>query len=253
MKLLTTRKERSIVMEQLRPVSKTERIVFPIVVTIAVALLVPSAASLVGMLMLGNLLRECGVTERLSKTAQNELCNIVTIFLGTNGTTSNSGIFTVSNTTILRFMFLRHGYLPSKVVTRSYIKKDKDYYMPIISVTTAEENLYDDSIGVYVDGVNGVEGRNHAKSNRNMDWERPVNVEILNANGDMIINQEAEFKVSGGWSRHFMPASFKIKASKNLMSSTTPMTRASDVSMTSVIISLDIGGIMRFTTCGRVT
>lgn len=80
MKLLTTRKERSIVMEQLRPVSKTERIVFPIVVTIAVALLVPSAASLVGMLMLGNLLRECGVTERLSKTAQNELCNIVTIF-----------------------------------------------------------------------------------------------------------------------------------------------------------------------------
>ena len=133
----------------------------------------------------------------------------------TNGTTSNSGIFTVSNTTILRFVFLRHGYLPSKVVTRSYIKKDKDYYMPIISVTTAEENLYDDSIGVYVDGVNGVEGRNHAKSNRNMDWERPVNVEILNANGDMVINQEAEFKVSGGWSRHFMPASFKIKASKN--------------------------------------
>ena len=79
---LTTRKERSIVMQQLRPVSKTERIVFPIVVTIFVALLVPSAAALVGMLMLGNLLRESGVTERLSKTAQNELCNIVTIFLG---------------------------------------------------------------------------------------------------------------------------------------------------------------------------
>ena len=82
MMLLTTRKERSIVMQQLRPVSKTERIVFPIVVTIFVALLVPSAAALVGMLMLGNLLRESGVTERLSKTAQNELCNIVTIFLG---------------------------------------------------------------------------------------------------------------------------------------------------------------------------
>ena len=94
MKLLTTRKERSIVMEQLRPVSKTERIVFPIVVTIAVALLVPSAASLVGMLMLGNLLRECGVTERLSKTAQNELCNIVTIFLGTSvGATATATAF----------------------------------------------------------------------------------------------------------------------------------------------------------------
>ncbi|MDR1619422.1 MAG: sodium ion-translocating decarboxylase subunit beta [Clostridiales bacterium] len=82
MKLLTTKKERGIVMEQLRPVSKAEKIIFPIVVTIFVALLLPSAAVLVGFLMLGNLFRECGVTERLSKTAQNELINIVTIFLG---------------------------------------------------------------------------------------------------------------------------------------------------------------------------
>ena len=82
MKLLTTKKERSVVMEQLRPVSKAEKIVFPIMVTIFVSLLLPSAAPLVGLLMLGNLLRECGVAERLSKTAQNELCNIVTIFLG---------------------------------------------------------------------------------------------------------------------------------------------------------------------------
>ena len=94
MKLLTTKKERAIVMKQLRPVSKTERIVFPIVVTIAVALLVPSAAALVGMLMLGNLIRECGVTERLSKTAQNGLCNIVTIFLGISvGATATAGSF----------------------------------------------------------------------------------------------------------------------------------------------------------------
>ncbi len=82
MKLLTTKKERMIVMKQLRPVSKTEKIVFPIVVTIFASFLVPSAASLVGMLMLGNLLRETGVVDRLSKTAQNELMNIVTIFLG---------------------------------------------------------------------------------------------------------------------------------------------------------------------------
>lgn len=94
MRMLTTKKERSIVMEQLRPVSKTERIVFPIVVTIFVALLVPSAAALVGMLMLGNLLRECGVTDRLSKTAQNELCNIVTIFLGVSvGATATADAF----------------------------------------------------------------------------------------------------------------------------------------------------------------
>ena len=82
MKALTTKKERAIVMTELRPVSKTEKIVFPIVVTVFVALLVPSAAPLVGCLMLGNLIRECGVTERLAKTVQNELMNIVTIFLG---------------------------------------------------------------------------------------------------------------------------------------------------------------------------
>ena len=82
MKALTTKKERSIVMKQLRPVSKTEKIVFPIVVVIFVALLVPSATPLVGCLMFGNLLKETGVTERLAKTAQNELMNIVTLFLG---------------------------------------------------------------------------------------------------------------------------------------------------------------------------
>ncbi|MBR3053870.1 MAG: sodium ion-translocating decarboxylase subunit beta [Firmicutes bacterium] len=82
MKALTTEVERKIVMRPLRPVSKKEKIVFPIMVTIIVALIVPSAAPLVGCLMLGNLLKESGVTDRLSKTAQNELMNIVTIFLG---------------------------------------------------------------------------------------------------------------------------------------------------------------------------
>lgn len=82
MRLLTTKKEREVKMEQLREVSKTEKIVFPIVVTVLCILLLPSVAPLIGMLMLGNLLKESGVTERLSKTAQNELMNIVTIFLG---------------------------------------------------------------------------------------------------------------------------------------------------------------------------
>jgi sodium ion-translocating decarboxylase beta subunit len=81
MRLLTTEKERKIKMEQLRPVSKAEKIVFPIVVTIFVILLLPSTAPLIGCLMLGNLFRECGVTDRLSDTAQNALMNIVTIFL----------------------------------------------------------------------------------------------------------------------------------------------------------------------------
>ncbi len=82
MKFLTTKKERAVVMETLRPVGKTEKIIFPIAVTIIIALLIPSAAPLVGMLMLGNLLKESGVCDRLVKTAQNELMNIVTIFLG---------------------------------------------------------------------------------------------------------------------------------------------------------------------------
>ena len=94
MKLLTTKKERNIVMKPLRPVSKTEKIVFPIVVTIFVALLVPSATPLVGCLMLGNLWKESGVCERLCKTAQNELMNIVTVFLGISvGATATAKAF----------------------------------------------------------------------------------------------------------------------------------------------------------------
>ncbi len=93
MKLLTTKKERSVKMQQLRPVTKLEKILFPIIVTIVVSLILPDAATLVGMLMLGNLMKESGVVDRITKTAQNELMNIITIFLGlsvgatTNGTT----------------------------------------------------------------------------------------------------------------------------------------------------------------------
>ncbi len=94
MKLLTTKKERAIVMKPLRRVSKTEKIIFPIAVTIFVALLVPSATPLVGCLMLGNLWKESGVCERLCKTAQNELMNIVTIFLGISvGATATAKAF----------------------------------------------------------------------------------------------------------------------------------------------------------------
>ena len=94
MKLLTTKKERQIIMKPLRQPSKREKIIFPIAVTIFVALLVPSAAPLVGCLMLGNLWKESGVAERLCKTAQNELMNIVTIFLGISvGATATAKTF----------------------------------------------------------------------------------------------------------------------------------------------------------------
>jgi oxaloacetate decarboxylase beta subunit len=94
MRLLTTKKMRLVVMDQLRPVSKTERIVFPIAVTVIVSLLLPDAAPLVGMLMLGNLFRESGVVGRLSDTSQNAMINIVTIFLGTTvGATASAETF----------------------------------------------------------------------------------------------------------------------------------------------------------------
>lgn len=94
MKLLTTKKEREIKMDQLRTVSKAEKIIFPIVVTVLCVLILPSVAPLLGMLMLGNLFRESGVTDRLSDTAQNALCNIVTILLGvTVGATAEGKTF----------------------------------------------------------------------------------------------------------------------------------------------------------------
>ena len=100
MKLLTTEEERKIVMKPLRQVSKKEKIIFPIVVTIFVALLVPSAGPLIACLMLGNLFRECGVTDRLSKTVQNELINIVTIFLGVSVGATATGTTFLSMQTI---------------------------------------------------------------------------------------------------------------------------------------------------------
>ena len=102
MKLLTTKKEREVVMKQLRPVSKKEKIIFPIVVTILVVLLIPAAAPLVGMLMLGNLARESGVIDRLSKTIQNELINIVTILLGIGvGATATAENFLAVDTLLI--------------------------------------------------------------------------------------------------------------------------------------------------------
>ncbi|MCD6158294.1 MAG: sodium ion-translocating decarboxylase subunit beta, partial [Euryarchaeota archaeon] len=100
---LTTKKERCVVMKPLRPVTKTEKILFPIVVALVAILLVPESAPLIGMLAFGNLLRECGVTERLSRTAGNELINIATIFLGigVGSTMEGTRFLTVSTLEIL--------------------------------------------------------------------------------------------------------------------------------------------------------
>ncbi len=102
MKALTTKEQRQIKMEQLRPVTKTEKIVFPIMVTLLGSLLLPAATGLLGMLMLGNLFRESGVVDRIFKTAQNELINIVTIFLGiTVGATASAEKFLKADTIMI--------------------------------------------------------------------------------------------------------------------------------------------------------
>ncbi len=102
MKALTTEKERKVQMKQLRTVTKTEKIIFPIIVAVVCALLIPSCASLIGFLMLGNLFKECGVTDRLSDTAQNALTNIVTIMLGlTVGATANGEAFLSPDTILI--------------------------------------------------------------------------------------------------------------------------------------------------------
>ncbi len=129
MKLLTTKKERAITMNALRPVTKTQKIVFPIVVIVFVALLVPSAAALVGCLMFGNLLKECGVCERLSKTVQNELMNIVTVFLGLSvGATATAATFLSLDTVLIIVM----GVVAFAVATASgvLIAKLMNLFLP---------------------------------------------------------------------------------------------------------------------------
>lgn len=133
----------------------------------------------------------------------------------TNGKTSNNGRFTITQTTVLRFRLFAEGYLPSGIVTRTFILKDREYYLPIVAISTDPRNFYDEQIGCYVNGKNGIIARgSKVKSNLNMDWSRPVNFEYLSADGEMTINQEACFEVTGGYSRHFEPASFKLQAKK---------------------------------------
>ncbi|MBQ3041315.1 MAG: sodium ion-translocating decarboxylase subunit beta [Clostridia bacterium] len=129
MKLLTTKKERAIRMDSLRPVSKKAKIIFPIVIIVFCALLVPDAVALVGCLMFGNLLRECGVAERLSKTVQNELMNIVTIFLGVSvGATATAATFLSLKTILIIVM----GVIAFGVATASgvLIAKLMNLFLP---------------------------------------------------------------------------------------------------------------------------
>lgn len=140
---------------------------------------------------------------------------------------SSNGRFQGNVTTIYRFVLAKEGMLNSPVVTRTFIKSDKNYYLPVLNVSTNPDHLFDDMIGIYVRGKNGITANNSGtKANINMDWERPVNVEYFvpdeNGNYSECINQEASMSTFGGWTRfntgfqddwEYKP-SFKLKSSK---------------------------------------
>lgn len=132
-----------------------------------------------------------------------------------NGETSADGHFNISSTTNLRLRLFQAGMLASRVTTRSYIQTETSYNLPILSVVSDPDFLYDDSIGVLVRGKNGRAGNGQSsKCNWNMDWERPVNMSYITKDGEMVLNQDVNLEMAGGWSRAYTPHSFKLKGSK---------------------------------------
>ena len=133
----------------------------------------------------------------------------------TNGQVSLSGHFSTNETCTYRFALFRDGYLPSAVVTRSFIKSDTDIDLPILALTGTEENFYGDSIGIFVKGVNGRPSHGpFGICNWYNDWERPAVVEYFTTDGQSVINQEAGIKRTGAFSRSFTPRSFRVNANK---------------------------------------
>lgn len=164
-----------------------------------------------------------------------------TLYYTTDGSTprkgishiSKDGVFWVRDTSIVyRFLLSADGYLDSPVITRSFIKTSRDYYLPILNVSTHPDNLFNDSIGLYVRGTNGrIANNSITKANQNMDWERPVNVDFFvrekEGNYVQCFSQEAEFSIFGGWSRFLggdsifeCKPSFKLKSNKAIDNNT---------------------------------
>lgn len=132
-------------------------------------------------------------------------------------TRSYTGHFGISATTCYRFRLYADGQLPSRVTTRSYILRDKNYYLPVVSVVSDPDFLYSTEYGVMAKGPNGRPGNGSDDNcNWNMDWERPVNFSYLDANGAMVLNQDVDLEMCGGWSRGWTPHSFKLKGTKEM-------------------------------------
>lgn len=131
------------------------------------------------------------------------------------GETSNTGDFLVTDNRVYRFALFREGLLMSPVVTRSFLLHDKTFNLPVISVVTGPDNLYSNETGIFVRGINGRPGLHQSSPcNWNMDWDRPCNFELLDAQGHSLINQETDIKRCGAASRAWKPYSFKIHARK---------------------------------------
>lgn len=133
----------------------------------------------------------------------------------TNGSTSETGVFTVSNTMCLRFRLFQDGYLPSAVVTRSYIADNGNEPFPIMSIVTDPQSLFEGDYAIFNYSENGRPGNGQSSAyNANMEWDRPVNFEFITTDNECVISQECDLSSCGGWSRAFTPHSFKLKAGK---------------------------------------
>lgn len=140
-----------------------------------------------------------------------------TLPTNTNGLKSNTGNLTIGQSATCRFRLYADGLLPSPVTTRTYLLRDKDYTLPVIAVAASPDFLYSEAYGVFMKGPNGRPGNGQAdKCNWNMDWERPVNFSYLTADGKMVLNQDVNLEMCGGWSRAWEPHAFKLKGNKEL-------------------------------------
>ena len=134
---------------------------------------------------------------------------------GLVGNISETGTFTINNTTNFCFRLFKEGYLPSVPVTRSYIKTTNNYTIPVVSIVGNRKYFTDSKWGIDTQGTNGKTGNGQStKCNWNMDWERPVNFSFITPEGVMAYNQDVEISVSGGWTRSATPRSFKLKSGK---------------------------------------
>lgn len=133
----------------------------------------------------------------------------------TKGYNSATGIFPTSATRQYRFRLFRDGYLPSEVVTRSFLKSGYNFDLPVLSIQGTEANFYGDSLGIFTRGVNGRAGRGQSTPcNWNMDWQRPAAFEYFASDGTLLFAQEVGIERVGGWSRAWEPYSFKIRTGK---------------------------------------